>query len=133
MEISLIVALAVIWVAVAGFCAWIFAANERNGLATFLLVLFCGPLASIILILGEARAARRTERRCQDGDEPISTQDSVCPYCRSEQNVQLRPDTSPVKESEGGLSNKAAWAVIASTLAAAALVAVFYTYLVSGK
>ena len=112
MEIVLIVAVVVVWVAMAVFFAKLWAADERAGLTTFLIVLFCGPLASIILILGEARAANWT---------------------KTNQNIQSRPYTPPADESGGGLPNGAAWALTAGILVVSALIAAFYAYMVYGN
>ena len=122
MEIAIVVALAVFWLSSAGFCAWVADAKGRDGLDWFFLGLLFG-LTALIAIAGAPVLARRAERRCQACDESISDRATVCPYCRSEQEIQQSPIAPPVREAEdpvevggsvvnnaeGGLSDKGSW------------------------
>ena len=77
-------ALIVLWLASAGFCAWLAEVKGRDGFWWILWGLLFGIVA-LIAIAGAPSVPMRLERQCPNCDEAISANALVCHWCGSRQ------------------------------------------------
>lgn len=77
-------ALIVLWLASAGFCAWLAEVKGRDGYLWILGGLLFGIVA-LIAIAGAPSVPMRLERQCPNCDEAISANALVCHWCGSRQ------------------------------------------------
>ena len=77
-------ALVVLWLASAGFCAWLAEVKGRDGYLWILGGLLFGIVA-LIAIAGAPSVPKRLERQCPNCDEAISAKALVCHWCGSRQ------------------------------------------------
>ena len=84
MESFVIIALIFLWLASAGFCAWLGHVKDDDGISWSILGLLFGIIA-LIAIAGAPAKPKRWERQCPECDESISVKALVCHWCGARQ------------------------------------------------
>lgn len=84
MDAFLIIALIFLWLASAGFCAWLGHVKEDDGMGWSIMGLLFGIVA-LIAIAGAPAKPKRWEIQCPECDESISAKARICHWCGSRQ------------------------------------------------
>ena len=106
MEEFVIIALIFLWLASAGFCAWLGHVKDDDGISWLIVGLLFGIVA-LIAIAGAPVKPKRLERQCPECDESISVKARVCHWCGARQCSPQSPlpssdiDAIHVEESSG--------------------------------